>query len=123
MLEGLSFDGATISDSIFGLVMMIIGLLTLGVFALHQNQLRYTNLNHIGRLKAKLGTTVPDSEDNTSSAALVLGGSTGTAGATTTTTTTAEEKASDALPDTALGKTSPVESAKKVQPKGTTLER
>ena len=41
MLDRLSFGSATLGDSIFGLVMCIIGFLVVGVFVLHQNQLRY----------------------------------------------------------------------------------
>lgn len=79
MLESLSFAHASLSDTIFGLVMMIIGLLTAGVFVLHQNQLRYTNLGHVGRLKAKLGS-VAEADDNTSAAALLLSSGVGSVG-------------------------------------------
>ena len=51
---------------------MLIGLLVAGVFTLHQNQLRFTNLGHIGRLKAKLSATVADAEDNTTTAATLM---------------------------------------------------
>jgi hypothetical protein len=35
VLDNLSFSGAEVSDSIFGLCMMIIGILVLGVAILH----------------------------------------------------------------------------------------
>ena len=69
MLSRLSFGGKTISDSIFGLMMMIIGLLVGGVFTLHQNQLRYLPLGHTGRQMAKLGGKAAAAEDNVSAAA------------------------------------------------------
>ncbi len=68
MLSRLSFGGKTISDSIFGLMMMIIGLLVGGVFTLHQNQLRYLPLGHTGRKMAQLGGKAAAAEDNVSSA-------------------------------------------------------
>lgn len=40
ILDRLSFGGKTVSDGIFGLMMCIIGFLVVGVFVLHQNQLR-----------------------------------------------------------------------------------
>jgi hypothetical protein len=73
VLDNLSFSGVEVSESIFGLCMMIIGILVLGVAILHQNQLRFLDLGHVGGRKLKLTPSVPEAEDNTTAAAAILG--------------------------------------------------
>jgi hypothetical protein len=73
-----------VSESIFGLCMMIIGILVLGVAILHQNQLRFLDLGHVGGRKLKLTPLVPEAEDNTTAAAAILSGDSGSMGGAST---------------------------------------
>ena len=81
VLQTLSFDHRSVWDAIFGSAMMIAGLLVAGVCVLHRNQLRYSNLGHVGSKWAQLSKSIPEADDNTSAAAATAGAGAVPAGA------------------------------------------
>lgn len=99
VLDSLSWKNQNVGHSIFGLCMMIIGLLVMGVVCLHFNQLRYLDLGHVGVKKAALTPKVPEAEDNVTAAAAALalkGGAVGEAAAPAAATSRTAAEASNA---------------------------
>jgi hypothetical protein len=78
VLDSLSFNDS-LGWSIFGLCIMIIGLILLGVLMLHFNKLHYLDMGHVGSRKVKLTPSVAEAEDNITAAAAALDGSAETA--------------------------------------------
>jgi quinol-cytochrome oxidoreductase complex cytochrome b subunit len=78
VLDSLSFNDS-LGWSIFGLCIMIIGLILLGVLMLHFNKLHYLDMGHVGSRKVKLTPSVAEAEDNITAAAAALYGSAETA--------------------------------------------